>query len=273
MADGVEERIKKRIAPYQAFVRNVLERTELATRDAVRRPGEPLPDMLGRVLDAVDATLEKARASAPAAPTAAPAAAPAAAPPPAPKKEKKPELPVVWRASDGRKYPTCGSSNWQVHSWDMQFPPEYDPIEVGREVFIKHLRRTAIVVGYSPGMKKNCVMLLLKKAAQRPLDVPVRPNETVSWDRDSVLANLRDPPAAAPAAAPVAAVAEPDIVGMDEPPTYWRDKYLDLEVQLTAVQEAAAEGGVDSGAMLRRILDGEDVMDELGVCAHEAEDD
>tara|TARA_Y100000748_G_scaffold293754_1_gene283586 strand:+ start:626 stop:1438 length:813 start_codon:yes stop_codon:yes gene_type:complete len=266
MADGVEERIKKRIAPYQAFVKNVLQRTELATRDAVRRPGEPLPDMLGRVLDAVDATLEKARA-APAAPAAAPAAAPVAAPPPAPKKEKKPELPVVWRESDGRKYPASGSSNWRTYSWDMQFPPDYDPIEVGREVFIKHLRRTAIVVGYSPGMKKNCVMLLLKKAAQRPLDVPVRPNEMRSWSRDSVLANLRNPPAAAPAAAPVAVVAEPDIVGMDEPPTYWRDKYLDLEVQLTAVQEAAAEGRVDSGAMLRRILDGEDVMDELGVCA------
>ena len=267
MADGVEERIKKRIAPYQAFVKSVLQRTELATRDAVRRPGEPLPDMLGRVLDALDATLDKARASAP----AAPAAAPAAAPPPAPKKEKKPELPVVWRESDGRKYPTCGSSNWRTYSWEMQFPPDYDPIKVGREVFIKHLRRTAIVVGYSPGMKKNCVMLLLKKAAQRPLDVPVRPNEMRSWSRDSVLANLRDPPDAAPVAAQVAAVAEPDIVGMDEPPTYWRDKYLDLEVQLTAVQEAAAEGRVDPGTMLCRILDGEDVIDELGVCAYDNE--
>ena len=204
MADGVEERIKKRIAPYQAFVRNVLERTELATRDAVRRPGEPLPDMLGRVLDAVDATLE----GAPRRLRHGGARRHRAAPPPAQEGKSR----TANGRIRGRKYPTCGSSNWQVHSWDMQFPPEYDPIEVGREVFIKHLRRTAIVVGYSPGMKKNCVMLLLKKAAQRPLDVPVRPNETVSWDRDSVLANLLDPPAAAGGGA-VAAVAEPTLSG------------------------------------------------------------
>ena len=57
--------VKRKLAPYQSFVRKVLSRTSLTPKDAMRRDGEPLDAMLERVVAALDASMEKARTPVP----------------------------------------------------------------------------------------------------------------------------------------------------------------------------------------------------------------
>lgn len=206
--------VKRKLAPYQSFVRKVLSRTSLTPKDAMRRDGEPLDAMLERVVAALDASMEKAR-------TSAPAPAPA---PEKPKKHKAPPRPILWRPSEGRKYPYTRSPNYHPDTWTANFPSVCFPLELGREVYLPNQRYRAIIVGYNPRMRKNKVMLLAKAAAQQPLDYHVLPEEIHSWSPKACIKYLRDREETPPEAVEAGPEADPpqdDGYVSEEPELAW----------------------------------------------------
>ena len=192
-----DECLKRKLAPYQTFVRKVIQRTQLSMQDAKKRQDEPLDSMLDRVVGALDEAL----AAAPA-PTAAPA-------PEAPKKIQKfkrptqPKGPVIWRPSEGRKYPVSVRKNFHPSRWSDAFPAACYPLKVGLEVFLPKLNARAVIVGYNPSMRENKVMMLLKSAAQMELDYDVKGEEIRSWRPDLAIRYLRSAPVPAAAASPL----------------------------------------------------------------------
>lgn len=227
-ATSAAAQMKRKLDPYRGFVRKVLQRTTLTPAEARRRDGEPLEAMLDRVVAAVDETIEKARASSAVAEekkTEKVETREAAEEVKKVKKVKKTtvgpprlsERPVVWRREDGRLYPDSWSGNFHPDFWTQEFPARAYPLKCGLEVMLPRMREIAIIAGFNNSMPKNKIMMILKSAAQMPLDYPVQPHEIRSFSIAGTIKHLKhlkdripvNPPASAPAsaAAPVPAPA------------------------------------------------------------------
>ena len=182
--------LKRKLDPYRAFVRKVLERTAMTPAEARRREGESLEGMLDRVVAAVDETIEKAKKVKKTAP----------GPP------RLSDRPVIWNRADGRLYPDTYSGNYHPDFWTQDFPSRAYPLKCGLEVMLPRMRVVAIIAGFNDSMPQNKVMMILKSAAQMPLDYRVQPDEIRSFTIRGVIQNLvhlRDRiPASAPARAP-----------------------------------------------------------------------
>ena len=226
-ATSAAAQMKRKLDPYRGFVRKVLQRTTLTPAEARRRDGEPLEAMLDRVVAAVDETIEKARAPSTVAEEKKVEKVENVKKVEKVKKVKKTtmgpprlsERPVVWRREEGRLYPDSWSGNFHPDFWTQEFPARAYPLKCGLEVMLPRMRQIAIIAGFNNSMPKNKIMLILKSAAQMPLDYPVQAHEIRSFSIDATikhLVHLKDrtpvnPPASvpAPAPAPVPAPVQP----------------------------------------------------------------
>ena len=165
---------------------------------------------------------------------------------------RRPQVPDLWEFE------------LQVHSWDMRFPPGAIQSKLGA----KSSSSTCVALPSSsaiPGHEEELRNAVAKKAAQRP--PTCRSGRT---KRSAGTATGPRQPARSARRRPAAATwrsGRARHCRVDEPPTYWRGKYLDLEVQLTAVGGRPKAGLIRARCSAASSTGGR--MDELCVRARQ----